>query len=238
MNPRSPLFAPKISGLGWRNCGVTIPTCNLPIHVFLERAGRRVVLRSSDIHIIQLSPSERERCRHFAASAAVGGRSEVRGRADREHFLVTDQEVGQLGESALSKYIGGTLLFYELTRTIRDLDPQAGDGGGDLLATNLDVKCSVMRASPDPLRYRLLVRPRERHADSVYVLALVAPDVWQTGDVQLVGWCKDSDLPSQSARDGPFAGAYVVPATELHPLPPFTFNWQWNFRDLTIRPAG
>lgn len=196
------------------------------------------MLRPEDVVVIELSAAELERSQHFAANAQVGGRSEVRAKEDRQQSLVTDQAVGQLGEAALSKFLGGTMLFYELTRTVRDLDPHAGDGGGDLLATNVDVKCSLMRASADPLRYRLLVRPKERHAGMVYVLALVAPDVWQTGIVHLVGWCKDSDLPIKPATDPPFAGAYLVPAQHLSPLPPLTFNWLWNYQALELRRAG
>ena len=129
-------------------------------------------------------------------------------------------------------------LLYQLTRTVRDLTPEAGDGGGDLLATNVDVKCSVMRAGPDPLRYRLLVRPKERLPDAVYLLALVAPDVWTTGTVTLVGWCRDNDLPVAPAAEGPFAGAFVRPATTLNPLPPVTFNWWWHYGEVTCRPPG
>lgn len=196
------------------------------------------MLTTTDLLSIQLTPTERARAHHFAANAAVGGRSQVRSGSDRQDALLTDQSVGQLGELALSRYVGGTPLFYELTRTIRDLDPTKGDDGGDLLATNLDVKCSLMRASQDPLKYRLLVRPKERKPNAVYVLALVGQDVWQTGTVTLVGWRRDRDLPESCARDGPFAGAYVLPATQLHPLPPLEFNWRWHYTEITCRPTG
>jgi hypothetical protein len=185
-----------------------------------------------------LSQSDIEAAAGYAGRAQVGGQSQVRSGQDRQQQLATDQLVGQLGELALSKYLGGTRLFYELTRTIRDLDPHAGDGGGDLLATNVDVKCSLMRAANNPLAYRLLVRPRERHPNTVYVLALVEPDVWQTGKVCLVGWCKDTHLPKQPLAEGPFAGAHVVLATELRPLPPIEFQWLFNFRELTCRTPG
>lgn len=196
------------------------------------------MLTASDPLSIQLSPTDLDRSAYFARNAALGGVSRVRAADDRKTNLVTDQSVGQLGEMALSKYLGGTPLFYELTRTIRDLNPTQGDDGGDLLATNLDVKCSLMRASTDPLKYRLLVRPRERKPDAVYVLALAAQDVWQTGLVSLVGWCRDRDLPASVASDGPFAGAYVLPATQLHPLPPLEFNWFWNYNEVTCRTTG
>ena len=196
------------------------------------------MLDSTDLYHVTLTPTERARARHFAGNATIGGKSQVRSAVDRQDSLATDQDVGQLGEMALSKYLGGTPLFYELTRTIRDLEPTQGDGGGDLLATNVDVKASLMRASVDPLRYRLLVRPRERHLNTVYVLALVAPDVWTTGNVCLVGWCTDRDLPQHPERAGPFAGAYCIPATQLKVLPPLHFNWLWHYPEITCRTPG
>jgi hypothetical protein len=187
---------------------------------------------------VQLTEAERQLALDYAGRAAIGGASQVRSREDRQASLHGDQAVGQLGELALSKYLGGTPLFYQLSRTMRDQRPHQGDTGDDLLATNVDVKCSLMRAGLDPLRYRLLVRPRERHEGAVYVLALVAPDVWSTGDVSFVGWCREQDLPAHPARDGPFAGAFVLPATALNPLPPLTFNWWWHYGSLTCRPTG
>lgn len=178
---------------------------------------------------LQFDVAELDLAQHFARNATLGGVSRVRG-ADRQTNLVTDQQVGQLGELGLSLYLAGTPLFYQLTRTVRDLAPEQGDDGADLLATNIDVKASLMRASSDPLKYRLLVRPRERHPDTVYVLALVPPTV---DECWLVGWTTEADLPSAPARDGPFEGAFVVPATHLYPLPPLRFNWTWNFRELT-----
>jgi hypothetical protein len=174
----------------------------------------------------------------MAAHAELGGVSRVREAADRAAQLKQDQGVGQLGEIALSKYLGGTPLFYELTRVVRGMNPDRGDGGADLLATNVDVKCSQMRAGLDPLRYRLLVRPQERVATAVYVLALVGADVWQTGLVQLVGWCTDAQLPRAPVQSGVFAGAFVVPATSLTPLPPIRFNWIWNYNEVTLRCTG
>lgn len=178
---------------------------------------------------IALGPAERALAGQFARNATLGGASQVRGSTERQSHLSTDQQVGQLGELALSLYLAGTPLFYQLTRTIRDLTPHQGDEGADLAATNVDVKTSLMRASPDPLRYRLLVRPKERHPETVYVLGLVPPSL---DECWLVGWAGEADLPSAPATTGPFHGAYVLPATQLYPLPPFRFNWTWNFQEL------
>ena len=179
---------------------------------------------------IPLGPAELALSKHFARNATIGGASQVRGGAQRLAELSTDQQVGQLGELALSLYLAGTPLFYQLTRLVRDQTPLVGDDGADVLSTNVDVKTSLMRnASVDPMRYRLLVRPRERHDDSVYVLALVPQSM---DECWLIGWATAADLPSTPAADGPFAGAYVLPATALMPLPPLRFNWTWNFKEL------
>lgn len=169
--------------------------------------------------VITLRSDELQLVLHFAEQAAVGGVSHIRGE-DRKSTLRDDQCVGQLGEAALSRYLSGNSVLYALTRTARNLTPRQGDDGGDLRGTNIDVKCSVMRYAPDPLKYRLLVRPAELHAETVYVLALVAPDWLRSREVTLVGWATRADLPATPAHDGPFRGAYVLPAQQLHPLPP------------------
>lgn len=184
---------------------------------------------------IQLRPDELRLIEHFANQAMIGGTSHVRG-DDRTAKLLDDQLVGQLGECALSRYLCGSSLLYAITRTMRNLQPTQGDGGGDLLGTNIDVKCSVMRYSPEPLHYRLLVRPAELHPRTVYVLALVRPDWRETREVTLVGWATREDLPDEPASEGPFNGAYVLGAPHLHPLPPFA--WTPTSSDPTWTSAG
>lgn len=188
-----------------------------------------------NLQVIQLRPDEVQLVEHFAAQAAIGGTSHVRG-SDRQETLRDDQLVGQLGECALSRYLCGSSLLYAITRTMRNLEPTTGDGGGDLLGTNVDVKTSVMRYSPEPRQYRLLVRPAELHPNTMYVLALVYPDWRTTREVILVGWATREDLPDLPAPDGPFRGAYVLPAPHLHPLPPL--RWTPTSSDPTWTSAG
>lgn len=186
---------------------------------------RLIHLRSDELRLIE----------HFAEQAAVGGTSHVRG-ADRGDKLRDDQLVGQLGECALSRYLSGSSVLYTLTRTRRNLEPHLGDDGGDLIGSNVDVKTSVMRYSPEPLHYRLLVRPAELHPDTVYVLALVYPDWRTTGEVTLVGWATREDLPDRPEPEGPFRGAYVLPAPYLQPLLPL--RWTPTSSDPTWTSTG
>lgn len=187
------------------------------------------------LRLIQLRPDELRLVEHFADQAAIGGTSHVR-HDDRQDKLRDDQLVGQLGEAALSRYLCGSTVRYTLTRTRRNLQPHLGDAGGDLVGSNIDVKTSVMRYSPEPLQYRLLVRPAELHPDTVYVLALVYPDWRTTGEVTLVGWATREDLPDLPEADGPFRGAYVLPAPHLHPLLPL--RWTPTSSDPTWTSAG
>jgi hypothetical protein len=181
---------------------------------------------------VQLSPEDVALARDAAQRAELGGASAVRAKTARAATLSQDQLVGQFGELALARYLGVAPLLYALTRAVRDANPHQGDEGSDLLATNVDVKCSLMRHSPDPWAYRLLVRPREYRVGTVYVLALAHPNVADTGEVALLGWATSDDLPAAPASSGPFAGAYVLPAPQTHPLPPLRLDWQWDYEEL------
>lgn len=159
-----------------------------------------------------------------AQACALGGTSHIRGASDRAASLTEDQVIGQLGTIAMHKYWFGDLTRYLMGRYVQNQHKWDGDGGDDMLGGNLDVKTSLMRRSPDPLYYNLLVRPRERHDGWVYVLALVPVDYKDTLRVHLLGWLGDAELPTEPMADGPMAGAFKVPAVDLNALPPVRFN--------------
>lgn len=172
---------------------------------------------------VELSAEHLKLAAGMALKACIGGESAVRG-DDRMTKLSEDQIIGQCGQLALSLYWFGNALPYLAAREKANANPTVGDGGADILGTNLDVKTSKMRASEDPLAYRLLVRPRERHTGNIYILGLI-PKLKKVGTlVHLVGWLEDRELPTDPSDLGTFSGAYVVPATELHPLPPLRWS--------------
>lgn len=177
------------------------------------------------IQSITLSKYDWNLATYHAGKAEVGGVSRVRSTADRTATLVEDQLVGQLGTIALHKYLYGTTERYILSRHVQNQFPDVGDGGEDLPGANVDVKTSVMRYGQNPYAYNLCVRPRERHPDWVYLLALVPNDYVVNRVVQLVGWTLDANLPDVVRADGPLAGAYVVSAADLLPLPPIQYRW-------------
>lgn len=174
---------------------------------------------------VALSKFDLNLAEHHAVMAQVGGVSQVRAAGWRETALEQDQLIGQLGQLALSKYLYGTTERYMISRYYQNKTPERGDGGSDLPGANLDVKTSVMRYGQDPIRYNLCVRPRERHAGWVYILALVPKAYENDRCVYLMGWCSDDQLPTTPAADGPLAGAFVLPASALVPLPPVRYNW-------------
>lgn len=153
-----------------------------------------------------------------AKLCCIGGRSNIRESQDREAELEIDQTVGQIGQIALALWKDGHIGEYLAQRAAANAYPTQGDGGADLLGSNIDVKSSRMRHSDDPMRYRLAVRPRELHDGWMYVLCLV--DSMMTG-AMLVGWATSEELTEfPPDDDGPFAGAYTIMAPELHRMPP------------------
>lgn len=150
--------------------------------------------------------------------ACIGGTSQVRASSDRTDRLFEDQFVGQAGHLIASRYLFGTIRPYLDARDYANKNPHEGDDGSDFLnIPGIDVKTSMMRASTNPLDYRVLVRPNERHKDNIYVQALL-----QKYDnefvVHLVGWCEETDLPRYIETKGVFRGAYVLGAKKLKPM--------------------
>lgn len=177
---------------------------------------------------VTLSEADLRLAARQAGLAALGGTSQLRSRDDRAASLNDDQLIGQLGQLALHRYWFGDVSRYVLGRYFQNRHPWEGDLGEDIPAANVDVKCSRMRRSPDPLSYNLCVRPRERHAGWVYVLALLPQG--NDREVLLVGWAADRELPDEPEASGPLAGTYRLSAEALHPLPPVRYDY-WRALD-------
>jgi len=174
---------------------------------------------------IPVSSTMLDVARRFAEAACMGGSSSVRG-SDRLERLMEDQTVGQLGQMALAIWKDGHLGEYLIQRAAANTYPTHGDGGADLVGSNVDVKSSLMRASSDWSAYRLPVRPAEMHDGWVYVLALVEPDL---SAVLLVGFATSTEVSAGGLEQGgPFAGAYTMAAADLRPLPPIDWRGRWG----------
>lgn len=162
----------------------------------------------------------------FVDGACVGGMSNVRGRDERREKLKEDQVTGLIGNYVLALWRDGHPGAFITSREAQDKTPTKGDNGQDLPGLNIDVKASCMRGSPDPLRYNLWVRPRERHSQHTYVLALIAANGVEeirrshALAVHLVGWCTDKDLPEKLDSDG----RHAVHASRLLPMPPMRYS--------------
>lgn len=179
---------------------------------------------------IQLGEAEIQLARSMAKQSSLGGRSEVRAAGDRQASLEEDQIVGHLGAIAGHRYLFGNLEQYRISRWWANQNPQLGDGGYDVPRLRMDFKASKMRASKSPMDYRLIVRPRERHAGWTYVLILIEEQTGMGTDLalakvvhaHLAGWAKDEELPAPEAS-GVFSGAHVIPAKSLHTMMPMAW---------------
>lgn len=157
-----------------------------------------------------------------AKKAEIGGKSQIRSNKDRSRSLSEDQLVGQISTYCASVVLTGNKQGYIEARNIANQNPTKGDNGIDIIGlSNVDIKGSLMRYSSDPLNYRLLVREKERHKNWIYVLGLVPKE--RPYKCYLVGWAKDSDLPSQTynGQIKSLHGAYVIEAKNLRKLSEF-----------------
>lgn len=180
-------------------------------------------VRQGDILKIVIEGHELDEAKENARLACVGGKSHVR-TGDRMQRLYEDQLVGQIGNIAGVKALHGRIDAYRESRSIANANPTKGDGGSDIPGSNVDFKASRMRRSKDPMRYRLAVRPRERHEGNVYVFIALDMDSPERVEANLVGWASDDSLPRNPDQDGVFSGAYTLMSHELNPFPPITWE--------------
>jgi hypothetical protein len=165
---------------------------------------------------VHLTDEHMALARAHAEAATIGGASRIR-TDDRTATLSLDQVVGQMCELAVCLWLTKDTALYARTRELRNLTPTKGDGGADLLQTGIDVKGSRKSPRLQCIEHRLAVRPRERHKNTVYVLALADVDAAQ---VHVCGWLRERELPVMPNGTGPFEGAFVVKGAELHPPMP------------------
>jgi hypothetical protein len=191
------------------------------------------MIKTNNVVQMNLQKYELDLIRMMAKKAMLGGYSNIRNSQERKDNLSIDQFIGQIGCYVGNKILQGAPfpMGYLTSRWVANLHPNDGDGGFDIPGANLDFKASLMRKNPDPLSYNLLVRPRERHKDWIYVLVLVEnqnlpPEEWVSSIVHIVGWATDDMLPVEPSTDQRFSGAYVLGTEELHPFLPI--QWRWN----------
>ena len=176
---------------------------------------------------VPLAESERAVVDILAGLAAMGGRSNVRERDEREEKLFQDQQVGLKCEYAVLKYFTG-LPFPErfIDRRLRqNMNPEVGDGGFDISGSNVDVKGSQIAADSSRIiiDYRLAVRPDERHEGCTYLQAFASEA--DPGVVLLAGWLREEEILGDVETYGHFEGAHTVPVRDLYPVFPFSWNW-------------
>lgn len=161
-------------------------------------------------------------CLKYTKNCCIGGVSEITKKRDPRSILIQNF-VGQVGTLAGTIYLLGReegLKSYIRVREIQDKDPYKGDGGQDIEGRDIDIKCSYMRGSPDPLDYNFLLRTRDIHPNWTYLQTLAERDR-ETNNmkVHMMGWVKTEDLPKEKETYGPFKGAYKIPMRNLRKFP-------------------
>lgn len=149
----------------------------------------------------------------------MNGKSQFREKTDRKSYMSEDQLVGQISAYCGSAILTGSINGYIKAREKANANPDKGDGGTDIYGLdNIDIKGSMMRYSQDPLKYRLLLREKERHKNGIYVLSLVPKE--RPYKSFLVGWATDDDLPKETYTGDikPLHGAYVLEAKNLRKI--------------------
>lgn len=177
-----------------------------------------------DVVSILIPKEHFELIQENAKEAEIGGRSQIRSGQDRQAALSEDQLVGQMANYAGILYLTESVDPYREIREQANRNKYEGDGGIDIPGFAIDIKGSLMRGGSNPAQYRLPVRPRERHENWVYVLALVRSVYYH--EVYLVGWVTDNELPGIDTI-GIFKGAHTVFADRLQPME----NLKANLKD-------
>jgi len=177
------------------------------------------MISSKDVVTYTIPDEDSDGIRKNTRLAMIGGTSQIRSNTNRKKTLAHDQLVGQISTYAGSVVLTGSPRGYWEARDKANKNPHQGDGGVDIIGlSNVDIKGSLMRYSPDPLRYRLLVRPRERHDGWIYVLGMVPEK--RPYKCHLVGWSYDKDLPETpyEGRIESLHGAYLIEGRQLRPM--------------------
>jgi hypothetical protein len=189
-----------------------------------------MAVTSGQIISINFNKGAIDMVRPNSKAAEIGGRSNIRGGVSRAAFLSDDQLTGQIGNLAGVIAMYGTIDQYLAVRDEANRKPTKGDNGIDLIGSNVDFKASIMRKGLDPLDYYLLVRPKEKHENHIYVSVMVEPLDEHRDPVtvaHVVGWAPTSYVeqygPNQK-RGPDFGNAFAVPNRELFPMMPI--RWQ------------
>jgi hypothetical protein len=175
-------------------------------------------------HVINWSIPEMQMpgLREHAKMKCLGLGSKIRGMDFTDDQLFQDQIIGVactlVGVKAVT---GSNELYY---RHIADTgDKWTGDGGTDVPGARIDFKGSLMRYSDDPLRYNLLIRPKEFHPHTTYILILVKEIGENGARGHIVGWMDSWEIEEKTEPDRRFGDAFCIPARKLHPFP--RFRW-------------
>jgi len=171
--------------------------------------------------------------REMSKRSCIGGRSSFR-IGSRVTTLMDDQMVGHSVGYVATRHLFGSAQKYIEARAEADSHPFVGDGGVDILHSNIDFK-GTRWGKVHPIDRRFLIHERDYRDDKVFVFGMVK--LYRTScDVVLVGYAHGSQLlacdpgnPDQrdiwSSRSlSPGFRGYCIRGVELNPLPRFVWK--------------
>ena len=168
-----------------------------------------------------ISAAEMTMLKRKSQLAMIGGKSNIRTQQDRQDNLAEDQLIGLVGQYAFTSLHCGSAQPFLIQRWYADHHSHQGDIS-DIPGTNIDVKSSRLNQTRSILKHSLVVRAKEYRENTIYVLTLVdiVAEQNRLSQVYIIGWIEGGKMPPQPNRDGVFAGAYSVIASELNPVMP------------------
>lgn len=172
--------------------------------------------------VVEFMGSAAERIAENTRLCCLPTRSAIKNGSGKAVGKWASNLAGQIGEAAGQVFLHGRDEGWEryvTERNVRNANPFAGDGGVDALTWDgaaIDFKTTLRRSSKAaPERFSLVVPPKERHEDTVYVMIIADKVGYDHFRATIVGVCPEADLPTDTTSAGVFAGKYVVPATAL-----------------------
>ena len=184
------------------------------------------MITENDVVQILLDQDETNLVKGMGFFASTKGRSNFVFGVEREEKRLGHNITGQAGELALNIYVFNKRktgnYFYVKNRMKANANPTKGDGGRDIIDSDIDIKTSMINVKnikQDPMEYNLSVPPREYKENWIYVSGIIFEREKSDKQIpiKLMGWAKSSDL--KWTTKGTFKGKYTRKNRYIRPFP-------------------
>lgn len=183
-------------------------------------------IEDSDIIKYSISQGIVLECMEYSKYLPQEGHSQFRAHGEeRDKTKYLDSLTGHIGNYIGCYHFLGSSDPFRQSRCVANKNPYQGDNGSDIIGSNCDFKTSIMRKSVNPMDYHLIVRPKERHDNNLYVRILLEPIINNQTTAYISGWATDDMLPINPEPSGPLSGAFVLTVGDLYPVPKIVWNY-------------